>query len=117
MRESLFDEAPFDEAPFVHRLANATKMQQKYRGYSTCFRCHQPWYAGVTPKILSIPNNGGMFAICKACWNELDTEQRIPYHIALYWEWGGRDWPVSLIEEAIRNEQLGEAPNGVEMQG
>jgi len=55
-------------------------------------------------KILSATMQGGMFALCENCWQELTPKQRLPYYRAVFDGWvkdGCKDRDWKEIEKAV----------------
>ena len=85
-------------APALRRLAP---------GYSWCKRCGTPWKFVEEHETWYRPTHA-VFALCRPCWPELTSEERLPYYRQVFDDWerfgcGDREWPE--IERAVLTEQ------------
>lgn len=84
----------YRNASYDERKRKSYDERAAYPSHSTCKRCGLPW--AVVPNRSIQYGNGGCFAICEMCWDELGTaEKRIPYYLALldsWLRWGVEDY-------------------------
>lgn len=80
----------------------------KYQGYSSCSHCGRTWNV-VKPRSIKYSKTGGMFPVCKKCFDKLPPERIDGYidQLVLLWisqyDQSGYKWDKESPEEITRN--------------
>ena len=72
-----------EDFPLGRRLSEAPDWRRLNPGIGWCLRCGMPWVC-VSPRDVMTSDDGGTFAICVPCWNELGTaDARASFYLML----------------------------------